>query len=544
LEEIGVDGPAALDTMNRGHVAYRWRERPMEPGWVTHESPGDYTLEHPAGWSVITEKSPLLAVMSPDFQQLAIFEPLGMVLGRGTPAEILRAGRFTATEFFHDAAPGPVVEAGGSASCLVGFSLTDGTRMRARVTCKPGRWCHTIFAVAAPEGMFAQAEPSLVRILDSFRTPGTDERLSLHDMQCAIGTGRPGANPSWKLRPAGPLGPPAPAAAAGPAFVPFTDPTVGGFHLEVPRGWQVRGGLHHPALGDRRWYVEARSPDGIDVLIGDPDCPQDFCHNLMVWGEVMVPYPQGVSFLNLRAQAKRLAGYYLKNVLPRRTGPLKITSERDRKDTAAEETNRLRQLGLATPRSFTMSAHEARFEAGSRAGCCYATSWYDSAQMGRWMMGMTVWSGSLSTWLAPAGSAAVAETVLAHMRESFRVTPRMLEVTQRDEAIVTANGMTAAMRQQAWFEAQQAIHRTQVAQGDAIVDGYWDTQRVYDRLSQQRSDAMLDRQRLSDEGMGRTYDAASGYKSYWLDQQTGQIFGTDTDDPPDNSRNYTPLRKL
>jgi hypothetical protein len=54
---------------------------------------------------------------------------------------------------------------------------------------------------------------------------------------------------------------------------------------------------------------------------------------------------------------------------------------------------------------------------------------------------------------------------------------------------------------------------------------------------------MLGRQRLVDDGTGQTYDAAAVHNYYWRDQQSGEIVGTDTSDPPDNQRNYTALRK-
>jgi hypothetical protein len=94
--------------------------------------------------------------------------------------------------------------------------------------------------------------------------------------------------------------------------------------------------------------------------------------------------------------------------------------------------------------------------------------------------------------------------------------------------------------------------------GDSIVSNYWQQQQandamvrgwerngeVGDQISQHRSDEILDRQRLADDAMGKLYEAPAGHDYYWLDQQTGQIVGTKTSDPPDLTGNYTPLRRL
>jgi hypothetical protein len=108
------------------------------------------------------------------------------------------------------------------------------------------------------------------------------------------------------------------------------------------------------------------------------------------------------------------------------------------------------------------------------------------------------------------------------------------------------------------FNNLQAAHRAQTAMGDAIVSNYWDQQNtndsimrgweqnqaVYDQLSQQRSDAMMDHQRLSDDAAGKTYEVPAESNYYWHDERTGDVVGTPTDQPPDYQNNYTQLRKL
>jgi hypothetical protein len=151
-----------------------------------------------------------------------------------------------------------------------------------------------------------------------------------------------------------------------------------------------------------------------------------------------------------------------------------------------------------------------------------------------------------------------ADTVRSHMLMSLSFTPVMQQISQQVTAQTNANAQAMNAAQWANFNNMQAAHRAQTAMGDAIVSNYWDQQKtndsimsgweqnqaVYDQLSQQRSDAMMDRQRLSDDAAGKTYDATAGSNYYWRDEQTGNVIGTTTDQPPDYQNNYTQLRKL
>jgi hypothetical protein len=156
--------------------------------------------------------------------------------------------------------------------------------------------------------------------------------------------------------------------------------------------------------------------------------------------------------LHVYPNANCRSSYYFNNVAPQRFGPLKITGQRDRNDMAAEGINRMRQQGMAVPNSLEMSVHEIRFEAGGRIGCCFATSWHDTAYS---VLGLTCSQGTVNIWLAPPALTAVAEQVLTQMRNTFRPTPRMVEVWQQDEKLIASNGIAANIKQQEWFIVRQ-----------------------------------------------------------------------------------------
>ena len=129
---------------------------------------------------------------------------------------------------------------------------------------------------------------------------------------------------------------------------------------------------------------------------------------------------------------------------------------------------------------------------------------------------------------------------------------------QQDEANIYAAGQAANAAQWNWFTGQQAVHRSQTSIGDSIVSNYWSqqsanesrlrgweqNQAAHDQIAQNYSDSTMDRQRLADDSVGRTYDVAAGYNYYWVDRQTGDVVGTNTSEPPDYTNSYSQLRKL
>ncbi|WP_165069347.1 hypothetical protein [Paludisphaera rhizosphaerae] len=341
-------------------------------------------------------------------------------------------------------------------------------------------------------------------------------------------------------------------------FSRFTDPVQGTFTMDVPGGWRTRGGLAHPQPGDRRPWVEAISPDGVAIL-ADPDFPQSLCHFPGQWEGQVVPLAAGGMFLNLTPSADRAADWYVKNLVPKRLSGAKAVSRRPRPDVAALVANGIREQGMALPRSFRIEATEIRLAPPPGGPPKAASILATSAFNGEYTMGMwAFWNATVYLTVAPADRMALAEQTTLRMIGSYRNTPRMFAIAQRDEAIIAANGQAANAAQWNWFAGQQAAHQAQSAVGDMLVANYWTqqaandglyrswerNQAVYDRLSQDRSDAMMDRQRLADDQLGRQYEVPASSNYYWRNERTGEVVGTDVQTPPDYSDAYTPLRRL
>jgi hypothetical protein len=341
-------------------------------------------------------------------------------------------------------------------------------------------------------------------------------------------------------------------------YTTFTDPQMGTFTAEVPQGWQVRGGIEHPMPGDRRPWIEAVSPEGIYISLGSPAFPQSFCH---FPGQVEGQFLQqgaGNAFLNLQPSAQTIGDFYLKHIAQQQFGRIQSQQRQQRTDLVEWMWSGIRQGAQMVSPSFQITADELILQI-THSSQPMVASLLSIATCGEYMMGMWVfWDGNVYTYVAPPHLTALAEEIRHHLIASFQFTLQMTALYQQDEAIIAAGGQAAHAAQQNWFAGQQAAHNEQVASYDAMNSNYWDrqaandaqyrgweqNQAANDRISQNYSDATMDRQRLADDSVGKTYDVAAGYNYYWVDRETGNVVGTNTSEPPDYTNSYSQLRKL
>lgn len=63
-----------------------------------------------------------------------------------------------------------------------------------------------------------------------------------------------------------------PGAAGDPSFASWTEPKEHAFTVDVPRGWQVAGGVSWHSQTDAQQFIRVTSPDGkVQIFLGDPD---------------------------------------------------------------------------------------------------------------------------------------------------------------------------------------------------------------------------------------------------------------------------------
>ncbi len=500
----------------------------------TYKDPSGFSLKYPEGWKAFRHQSGAAMVTNlPDLAFVAIQE-LSLPVP-GSERDILARLQFPAAVLLAHPKIGPVDNHGpGFASCYVNFKFSNDAPGQAVVTCEklPNGAIVTVCAARDLERM----GPVMWQIRRSYtRQPVPPAATQAGPRQAPV------APPPRPPQPP----PPKPQALT---YTRYTDPQAGTFTIEVPQGWQVRGGFHHPGLGDRRFFVEVQSPQGVMVLLGDPNCPQAFYENPMAWGQGFITYPTGCVFLNLKCSGKNLAAWYLKNVAQQRFGPIQTGAEGERKDIA--EANSKWHPDLV---GFKATVHQVTIRAANRSGSLLGFSFSTG---GIWGVGDN-WSGNVMLWLAPQGLENIGEQVAMSMLKSLQFTPRFAQIFQQDEAMIAGNGNIAVANQQQWFAGQQAAHQAQVQAGDIQVAGYWDQQRANDRmmagwdrnqqingdLAQRWGDAMLGNQRLYDEAIGKEYNVSAGANYYWVDNG-GNVVGTNTETPPDYLKDYRLLKKL
>jgi hypothetical protein len=534
----------------------------------TYQDPSGFSIKYPAGWAAFRHNSGAAVVTNLQELAFVVIQELSKPLP-GTERDILAQLQFPAAVLLAQPKVGPIESpAPGIASCYVNFKFPSGAPGQAVVTCEKFMNGAIVTVCAAQDlkrigpvmwlirrsytGDKIRTAPELFNSIQR-GTPAQYDDMPAPPQTAPPQPTRPAVAhtvpppPRVPQPPRSPQ-PPPPAQPQALRFNRYTDPQAGTFTIDIPEGWQVRGGFSHPGLGDRRTFAEVRSPQGISVLLGDPDCPQAFYENPMAWGQGFITYPTGCVFLNLKCSGKNLAAWYLKNVAPQRFGPIQTGAEADRKDIA--ETNKKWHPDLA---GFQATAHQVALRAANRSGRLLAFSFSTG---GIWGVGDN-WSGNVLLWLAPQGLENIGEQVAMRMLQSLQFTPRLAQIFQQDEAMISGNGNIALANQQQWFAGQQAAHRAQVQAGDIQVAGYWDQQRANDRmmasweqnqqvngdLAQRWGDAMLGNQRLYDETIGKEYNVAAGSNYYWVDNG-GNVVGTNTETPPDYLKDYRLLKKL
>lgn len=339
-------------------------------------------------------------------------------------------------------------------------------------------------------------------------------------------------------------------------FVSFVDPWSGAFHAAVPAGWQVDGGCRRVALGDIRLHLLARSPEGIVIQFRDPQIPAQMIHadGFQAQAGTWVPLPTGAQLFALPYLAGvHYARTYAVQTMGAGLSDLALQTHRERPDLAkprvipAESVSQGIQLHTGE-----VTFHASR-DGVPLVGACLATTVFIPS------FGASFWGvEAMISLLAPADRSIEALNAAFRLYESFRTTPNYHRLMQQDEGELSANGQAAHMAQLQWFQAQQQFHQAQVASYDSMNQSWWDQQRhqdamnrswhesqgVYDRLSQNYSDATMDRQRLYDPSLGEYKETSSGYEHYWRSQSSGEIIGTNIDNPPFLDVNFTKMQKL
>jgi len=299
-----------------------------------------------------------------------------------------------------------------------------------------------------------------------------------------------------------------PANSGAPEMVLWQDPAEHAFTLQVPRGWNVRGGTVRHSRMDARNYVIAKSPDGkIQVWFNDPDVlPRQEPHPMYArigWYEgKTVQGPGGPLFIERYRTGTQFARDFTAKKMCSNLSPVAGF------DLQRESQQMNAAIGPAAARvgaRVQSNAGEFLYQCGSQSGYTYAVTVlaYGAGQ------GPRIWTiEQLSGYLAERGEISVARYVKNAMRSSFRLDPIWQRQYERDIKDTTGALMEISNRitQQSIQLAQQSLQQNlrQVQQ----------RQQQFDQISKMREDSFK-----------RQMDSQDRIRQRWSDTTLGQIHG-------------------
>jgi hypothetical protein len=215
-----------------------------------------------------------------------------------------------------------------------------------------------------------------------------------------------------------------PAGAPKLAWVRFQDPLERAFTVDVPQGWTVKGGLFRLGYSDQRPMVDLTSPDGrTNIRVGDVSVP-------LYTVPSQYHAREGEAY-DLGAQAQMIVARY-------RNGPEYVvlysqarfarTCQNAQSDTGVSEFTVPEYLPIDTPPKQS-SAGQVAYFCETSGGQRIAFAYTKTALFG------DLWGATaIASFLAPREQASLAERILRHMAESFRVDSQWLEYQKRMDA--------------------------------------------------------------------------------------------------------------
>jgi hypothetical protein len=422
-------------------------------GWVQHRDPLGFVVSHPSGWTVETTEEGSILVRSADKSALVLIQPFYLREAVTAKQYVGKVPTLIASLF-------PQASIERSQQRLkqpdeVIATMTyqaQGGPGQANILCSIGDRSGMLFAIAAPKEQFEEMKESLVSMLKTFSFTEPSE--------------------------------PVPGVGATPniEYVKWQDPKENAFSLEVPRGWEVSGGMFRFASVDTRTAVEVLSPDGqIRITAGDAEIPTFVLPDQLLQS---TGFPEGswyspgygVTMMVMHyLSGVEFAEEYVKTKVAKGCSELTFEEKRDRPDVAEAINNIHAQYNLGTM-SITLNTGEVAFtcqkDSEAMRGYYFAgtqlTTGYGAEGSGLWNVQF------LFGYLAAAPKADLAQAVLSQMITSFRPNPEWVRRQQN---------LTA--------ETSEIVARTHAEISEMIDQAYWNRQRTQDEQLREWSNTIL-----------------------------------------------------
>jgi len=322
-------------------------------------------------------------------------------------------------------------------------------------------------------------------------------------------------------------------------FVKWTEPKEQSFSVEVPKGWQVDGGLHWNGPTDARGFLRAKSPDEkVQVFIDDPEIlPRQVPHPAYAqigWVEGRVVQTQtGRVLIQRFLTGSQFAKQYASQRLCKNPRWVKVD---DMSSLSQSITDSIRSEAQASGAIARASAGEASFLCNNRQGYVFVTTVLASSPTGPIQVwGVYKMSGFLST--DPLRSMQ-ARYVMNHMMATWTVSKSWEDAYKRKikdvmgRVIAMQNALAAQVQRNAAHSASNDLARlNHPNQGVNVRPGERKSSSVNTTLgTKEVCDAL-----------GRCKNVSNDYDTYYMDHSGNVSPARPGGAPPDNSGVWSPM---
>ena len=442
----------------------------------------------PPGWQAQVTRGSSVVAHSGDGASLVMVAPFTAPPGTSAAEYLRRFGALALRSFLPEAAvtnvqPSRIGQAGALSTIQFRGAAGPG---RATVLCFTQGGVGTLYVIAAPAAHYDQQRSQLVAILRSFSFTGETEHAS------APATAGTAPNISFKR---------------------FQDPAEDAFTVDVPAGWDVRGGIVRKSSVDVRTYLQMTSPGNeIAIALGDPEIGGFIVPTPPVYGMGGLRegqmYPGGSAMVSRYLPGPVFARGYIPSVA-RRTGAtsVQIRDVRERTDLNSRLSGIAQQVITAGEASFSCTRNGRENAGYVLAGTQINTI----AEMSMW------WVTTLVAWVAPPEQTRIVDAVILRIMRTFQV-----------------NSAWFNRQQQTTAETSRIVSKTNEEVSRIITDNYWSRQKSQDRTSRDFSDYIRGTVRLKDAESGEELEGTAGKNYYWRVRNTGAIVGSNTPNAPTN----------
>lgn len=284
-------------------------------------------------------------------------------------------------------------------------------------------------------------------------------------------------------------------------MVSWKDPKEGAFTIDVPKGWDIDGGVVRPYIDAALKIIATNGNEGIQVE--NPYPPIYTVPNQMLnfagFKEGSHYNPSGGISQDMIVMSEKNAQNYIETILAKNLN-LKIDSIKPRDDLMTK----IPKLSYITQ----TTAAEATLSGDGKIHKVVVI------EQGLGVAGVSLWTVGLTHYWAPENEIGKLEEIATAMDRSFKIDPTWV----KNEQVQVA-------------KRSQIISQTQSEISDIISSTFEYRSSTQDKMADKWSDAILGVQDVYDPSTGENYTVPNTSKYYWTDG-LNTVVGTDTHDSP------------